>query len=74
MGLLEQPHEVNAPNIEDLHLQVVVEGYCVASSDATLQLAFSTPLDEFLGVSIHRQPEESTLPDFVLCMVLHGTS
>ena len=53
MGLLEWPHEVNALDIEDLHLRVVVEGHCIASSDATLQLAFLTPSDEFLVVFVH---------------------
>jgi hypothetical protein len=67
MGLLEWPHEVDAPDIEDLHLQVVVEGHCVASSDATLQLAFSTPLDEFLGVFVHCWLEEPALLYFGLC-------
>jgi len=56
IGLLEWPHEVNAPNIKYLHLQVVVVGHCVASSDATLQLAFSTPSDEFFGVFVYRWP------------------
>jgi hypothetical protein len=51
MGLLEWPHEVNAPNIEDLYLQVVVEGHCIVSYNATLQLIFLTPLDELLGVT-----------------------
>jgi len=62
-----------------LEKKVVVEGHCVASSDATLQLAFSTSSDEFLGVFLHRWPdeflgvflhrwpEESTLPKFGLC-------
>ena len=67
MGLLEWPHEVNALDIKDLHLQVIVEGHCIASSDATLQLAFSTPSDEFLGVFVHLRLDESTLPDFGLC-------
>ena len=67
MGLLEWPHEVNAPYSEDLHLQVVVEGHCVASNDATLQLAFPTPSDEFFGVFIHHWLEESALLDFDLC-------
>ena len=67
MGLLKWSHEVNALDIEDLHLQVVVEGHCIASYDATLQLAFSTPLDEFYGVFIHRRSEESALLDFGLC-------
>ena len=67
LGLLKRSHIVNAPDIEYLHLQVVVEGHCIASSDATLQLVFPTPLDEFFGVFIHRRPEESILPDFGLC-------
>jgi hypothetical protein len=66
MGLLEWPHEVNAPNIEDLYLQVVVEGHCIVSYNATLQLIFLTPLDELLGVFVHRWPEEPVLPDFGL--------
>jgi hypothetical protein len=48
-------------------LKVVVEGHWIASCDVSLKLALPTPSDEFLGVLIHRRPEESTLPDFGLC-------
>ena len=67
MGLLKWSHEVNALDIEDLHLQVVVEGHCIASYNATLQLAFLAPSDELLGVFIHCWPEEPALLDFGLC-------
>ena len=43
-----------------------MEGRCIARSDATLQLAFLTPSNEFFGVFVHRRPEESTLLDFGL--------
>ena len=66
MGFWEWSHEVNAPYVEYLYLQVVVEGHCIAISDATLQLAFPTSSDEFFGVFVHRWPEESALPDFGL--------
>ena len=65
LGLLEGPHEVNAPHIKYFYLKVEVEGHCVASCDATLELALPTPPNEFFGVLVHCQPEETTLPDFV---------
>jgi hypothetical protein len=64
MGLLEWPHEVNAPHIKYPYLKVVVDGHCIARSDATLQLTFPTPSNEFFGVFVRRRPEESALPDF----------
>ena len=67
MGFWEWSHEFNAPYIKYLNLQVVVKGHCVARGDASARLAFLTPLDEFFGVLIHRQPEEPTLLDFGLC-------
>jgi hypothetical protein len=67
MELLKWSHEINAPDIKYLHLQVVVEGHCIASYNATLQLTFSTPSDELLGVFVHRRLEEPALPDFGLC-------
>ena len=66
LGLLECPHEVNAQHIKYFYLKVVVEGHCIARRDATLQLAFSTPSDEFFGVFVHRLLEESALSDFGL--------
>ena len=66
LGLLEWPHEVNAPHIKYFYLKIVVEGHCITRGDAFLYLAFSTPLYEFFGVFIHRWPEESALPDFGL--------
>ena len=66
LGLLKWAHEVNAPHIKYFYLMVVVEGHCIARSDATLQLAFLTPLDEFFGVFVHRWPEEPGLPNFGL--------
>ena len=44
-----------------------MEGHCIARGDATLQLAFLTPLNEFFGVFVHCWPEESALLDFGLC-------
>jgi len=35
-------------------------------SDATLQLAFPTPLDGFFGVFVHRWPDEPALPNLGL--------
>ena len=67
MGLLEWPHEVNAQDIKYLHMQVVVEGHGIASSDATLQLTLLTPSNEFFGVFVHHWPEEPALLDFGLC-------
>ena len=67
MGLLEWPHEVNTQDIEYLHMQVVMEGHGIASSDATLELTLLTPSNEFFGVFVHRWPEEPALPDFGLC-------
>lgn len=68
MGLLKWPHEVDAPNIKYLHLQVVVEWHGIASSDTSLQLTLLTPSNEVFGVIIHRCLEESALPDFGLCV------
>jgi hypothetical protein len=68
LGLLEWSHEVNAPHIKYFYLKVIVEGHCIASYDVSLKLALLTPSNEFLGVFIHDQPEESTLPDFGLCV------
>jgi hypothetical protein len=48
MGFWEWSHEVNAPDVKYLHLQVVMEGHCMASSNASLLLALLTPLDEIL--------------------------
>ena len=67
MGFWEWSHEVNAPYIEYLNLKVVVQGHCIASGDAPMQLTFPTPPDEFFGVLVHRRPEEPTLPDLGLC-------
>jgi len=66
MGLLEWPHEVNTQDIEYLHMQVVMEGHGIASSDATLELTLLTPSNEFFGVFVHRWPEEPALLDFGL--------
>ena len=66
MGFWEWPHEVNAPNVKYLYLKVVVQGHCIASGDAPMQLAFLTSSDEFFGVFVHRRLEEPTLLDFGL--------
>jgi hypothetical protein len=68
MGLLEWPHEVNTPYVEQFNLKVVCEWHCIASGDASLQLAPLSPLDKFSGVFIHCWLEETTLPD--LCLSL----
>ena len=41
--------------------------HCIASVDASLELALLTPSDELLSVLVHRCLEESALPDFGLC-------
>jgi hypothetical protein len=68
LGLLERSHKVNAPHIKYFYLKVVMKRHCIASCDVSLKLALSTPPDKFLSVLIHRRPEESTLPDFGLCV------
>jgi hypothetical protein len=68
MGFFEWPHENNAPYVEQFNLMVVCEWHCIASSDATLHLAFSTSSNELSGVFIHYWPEETTLPN--LCLSL----
>jgi hypothetical protein len=66
MGLLEWPHEVNAPYVEQFDLKVVCERHCITSSDAALHLAPLKPSNEFSSVFIHCWPKESTLPDLCL--------
>jgi hypothetical protein len=66
LGPLERSHKVNAPHIKYFYLKVVMKRHCIASCDVSLKLALPTPPDEFLSVLIHRQLEESTLPDFGL--------
>jgi hypothetical protein len=68
LGPLEWSHEVNAPHIKYFYLKVIVEGHCIASSDVSLKLALPAPPDELLGVLVHCWLEESTLPDFGLCV------
>jgi hypothetical protein len=67
MGFWEWSHEVNTLDVKYLHLQVVMEGHCMVSSNASLQLTLPTPLDEFFGVFVHYRLEEPALPNFGLC-------
>jgi hypothetical protein len=41
------------PHIKYFYLKVVVQGHCIASVDASMELALSTPSYELLGVSVH---------------------
>jgi hypothetical protein len=68
MGFWKWSHEVNASHVKYLYFKVVVQGHCVASGDAPMQLTFLTPSDEFFGVFIHDRLEEPTLPDLGLCV------
>jgi hypothetical protein len=66
LRLQEWSHEVNPPNVEQLHLKIEVEGHFITWGDASLHLAPPTPLDELVGILIHWWPVEPTLPYFHL--------
>jgi hypothetical protein len=73
LGLLEWSHEVNAPHIKYFYLKIVVEGHCIVSCDVPLKLALSTPLDEFLGVLIHRWARRiHSARSWLMCGILHS--